>query len=139
MMPAKCANAAMCAARNHVVSCCAQNIPRASRGARVSWPRQADPPRGRGGLAQPGLERAGRVADCLKLAELMCTEALHRAESCGAHFREESQTPDGEPRRDDEHLANVAAWEFAGDRKPEVLHEEPLVFESVTLSKRSYV
>jgi succinate dehydrogenase / fumarate reductase flavoprotein subunit len=85
------------------------------------------------------LERAGRVADYLELAELMCTDALHRAESCGAHFREESQTPDGEPQRHDEHFANVTAWEFAGEGKPAVLHEEPLIFESVTLSKRSYV
>jgi succinate dehydrogenase / fumarate reductase flavoprotein subunit len=84
------------------------------------------------------LERAGRVADFFELAELMCRDALHRAESCGAHFREESQT-DGEPRRDDEHFANVAAWEYAGEGKPAILHQEPLVFESVTLSKRSYV
>ncbi len=84
------------------------------------------------------LERAGRVADFFELAELMCRDALHRAESCGAHFREESQT-DGEPRRDDEHFANVAAWEYAGPGEPAILHQEPLVFESVTLSKRSYV
>jgi succinate dehydrogenase / fumarate reductase flavoprotein subunit len=84
------------------------------------------------------LEKAGRVADFLELAELMCLDALHRTESCGGHFREESQTPDGEALRDDEHFAYVAAWEFAGDDKPPVLNKEPLVFENVKLSQRSY-
>jgi succinate dehydrogenase / fumarate reductase flavoprotein subunit len=84
------------------------------------------------------LEKAGRVADFLELAELMCIDALHRAESCGAHFREEFQTPDGEALRDDEHFAYVAAWEYAGDNRPPILNKEPLVFENVKLSQRSY-
>ncbi len=84
------------------------------------------------------LEKAGRVADFLELAELMCIDALHRTESCGAHFREESQTPDGEALRDDDHFAYVAAWEYAGEGKPPILNREPLVFENVPLSQRSY-
>jgi succinate dehydrogenase / fumarate reductase flavoprotein subunit len=85
------------------------------------------------------LEVAGRIADFFELAELMCVDALHREESCGAHFRQESQTAEGEPRRDDARFAYVAAWEHAGEDRPPVLHEEPLVFESVTPAKRSYV
>ncbi|HEX6533796.1 MAG TPA: fumarate reductase/succinate dehydrogenase flavoprotein subunit [Gemmatimonadaceae bacterium] len=84
------------------------------------------------------LEKAGRVADFLELAELICTDALHRRESCGGHFREESQTPDGEALRDDEHFAYVAAWAYAGDGNAPVLHKEPLEFEHVHLSQRSY-
>jgi succinate dehydrogenase / fumarate reductase flavoprotein subunit len=84
------------------------------------------------------LEKAGRVADFFELAELMCLDALHRRESCGGHFREESQTPDGEALRDDEHFAYVAAWEYAGADAEPVLHKEPLVFENVKLSQRSY-
>jgi len=84
------------------------------------------------------LEKAGRVADFFELGELMCLDALHRTESCGGHFREESQTPDGEALRDDEHFAYVAAWQFAGDGKIPVLNKEPLVFENVKLSQRSY-
>jgi succinate dehydrogenase / fumarate reductase flavoprotein subunit len=84
------------------------------------------------------LEKAGRVADFLELAELMCRDALHRTESCGGHFREESQTADGEALRDDENFAYVAAWEHAGDGKEPVLNREPLVFENVKLSQRSY-
>jgi succinate dehydrogenase / fumarate reductase, flavoprotein subunit len=84
------------------------------------------------------LEKAGRVADFLELAELMCIDALDRTESCGAHFREESQTPDGEALRDDAHFAYVAAWEYAGEGKPPILNKEPLVFEHVQLSQRSY-
>src|SRR5579875_3486648 len=84
------------------------------------------------------LEYAGRVADYLELAELMAIDALHRTESCGAHFREESQTPDGEALRDDEHFAYVAAWEFTGAGCPPVLHKEPLIFEYVQPSQRSY-
>jgi succinate dehydrogenase / fumarate reductase flavoprotein subunit len=84
------------------------------------------------------LEKAGRVADFLELAELMCLDALERRESCGAHFREESQTPDGEAVRDDENFAYVAAWEYAGESAPPVLNKEPLVFENVKLSQRSY-
>jgi succinate dehydrogenase / fumarate reductase, flavoprotein subunit len=84
------------------------------------------------------LERAGRVADFLELAELMCIDALHREESCGAHFRVEHQTRDGEALRHDDEFAYVAAWEFAGDGKPPILHKEPLVFENVALATRSY-
>ncbi|HJP85571.1 MAG TPA: fumarate reductase/succinate dehydrogenase flavoprotein subunit, partial [Gemmatimonadaceae bacterium] len=84
------------------------------------------------------LEKAGRVADFLELAELMVIDALHREESCGAHFREEYQTPDGEALRDDENFAYVAAWEYAGDGKAPILNKEPLVFENVKLSQRSY-
>src|SRR3954454_3780473 len=84
------------------------------------------------------LEKAGRVADFLELGELMCIDALHRRESCGGHFREEYQTPDGEALRDDEHFTYVAVWEYAGEGKPPVLNKEPLVFENVKLSQRSY-
>jgi succinate dehydrogenase / fumarate reductase, flavoprotein subunit len=69
------------------------------------------------------LEKAGRLSDFLELAELCCIDALHRTESCGAHFREESQTSDGEARRDDDHFAYVAAWEYAGEGKPPILHQ----------------
>lgn len=82
------------------------------------------------------LERAGRVADFLELGELMCIDALHRAESCGGHFRAESQTEDGEALRHDDKFAYVAAWEF-GDEKP-VLHKEPLEYEYVEMKARSY-
>ncbi|MGH7324955.1 MAG: fumarate reductase/succinate dehydrogenase flavoprotein subunit [Candidatus Rokuibacteriota bacterium] len=84
------------------------------------------------------LEQAGRVADFLELAELMCIDAHHRRESCGGHFREESQTPDGEARRDDEHFAYVAAWEYTGMLARPFLHKEPLTFEYVHLTQRSY-
>ena len=84
------------------------------------------------------LEKAGRVADFLELAELMCLDALHRRESCGGHFREESQTPDGEALRDDERFAYVAAWEYAGADAAAILNKEPLIFENVKLSQRSY-
>ncbi len=84
------------------------------------------------------LERAGRVADFFELAELMCLDALHRNESCGGHFREEYQTPDGEALRDDEHYCYVAAWEYRGENQAPVLHKEPLKFEYVLPSQRSY-
>jgi succinate dehydrogenase / fumarate reductase flavoprotein subunit len=84
------------------------------------------------------LEKAGRVADFLELAELICLDALHRRESCGAHFREEYQTPEGEALRDDENFAYVAAWQFGGDGEAPILHKEPLHFEYVKLSQRSY-
>jgi succinate dehydrogenase / fumarate reductase flavoprotein subunit len=84
------------------------------------------------------LEKAGRVADFLEFAELMCTDALHREESCGGHFREEHQTPDGEAQRDDAKFAYAAAWEFTGVGNAPVLHKEPLVFENVPLTQRSY-
>jgi succinate dehydrogenase / fumarate reductase flavoprotein subunit len=89
------------------------------------------------GLNQ-SLEKAGRVADFLELAELLAIDALHRAESCGGHFREESQTEDGEARRDDERFSYVAAWEFTGDPGRPLLHKEPLVFEYVKPTVRSY-
>jgi len=83
------------------------------------------------------LEKAGRVADYFGLAELMSLDALERRESCGAHFREEFQTPDGEALRNDESFSHVAVWEHAGDAPP-VRHTEPLAFESVGLAQRSY-
>ena len=84
------------------------------------------------------LEYAGRVADYLEFAELLTIDALQRRESCGGHFREESQTPDGEALRDDDHYSYVAAWEFAGVGIDPVLHKEPLVFEEVHPTQRSY-
>jgi succinate dehydrogenase flavoprotein subunit len=84
------------------------------------------------------LEYAGRVADYLEFAEVLTLDALHRGESCGGHFREESQTPDGEALRDDEHFSYVAAWEFTGVGSQPVLHKEPLSFEYVKPSQRSY-
>ncbi len=84
------------------------------------------------------LEHAGRVADFLEFAEVMCLDALHREESCGGHFREEHQTPDGEALRNDEKFTYVGAWEFKGQGNAPVLHKEQLKFESVTPSSRSY-
>jgi succinate dehydrogenase / fumarate reductase flavoprotein subunit len=89
------------------------------------------------GLNQ-SLERAGRVADFFELAELMCTDALRREESCGGHFRVEHQTEDGEAMRDDENFTYVGAWEFKGNDKEPELHKEPLKFENVHLAVRSY-
>lgn len=83
------------------------------------------------------LERAGRVADFFELGELMCRDALHREESCGGHFRTEYQE-DGEAKRNDEEFAYVAAWEYAGEGKAPILNKEPLVYENVHLSTRSY-
>ncbi len=83
------------------------------------------------------LERAGRVADFLEFAELLCLDALHRKESCGGHFREEYQTAEGEAKRDDANFSYVAAWEYRADAPP-VLHKEPLVFENVALAERHY-
>jgi succinate dehydrogenase / fumarate reductase flavoprotein subunit len=84
------------------------------------------------------LEYAGRVADYLEFAELLALDALHRTESCGGHFREESQTPDGEARRDDDRFTYVAAWEFGGVGAAPTLHIEPLAFEYVKPTQRSY-
>ena len=84
------------------------------------------------------LEKAGRVADFLELGELMAEDALNRRESCGGHFREESQTEENEAKRDDENFAYVAAWEFKGDGKKAELHKEELEFENVKLIQRSY-
>ena len=84
------------------------------------------------------LERAGRVADFFELGELMCIDALVRRESCGGHFRVESQTADGEALRDDDEFAYVSAWEFGGDDRRPILHKEPLAYEYVELKQRSY-
>ncbi len=84
------------------------------------------------------LEKAGRVADFFEMAELLCIDALHRNESCGGHFREESQTDDGEALPDHDNFAYVAAWEFAGVGEEPVLHEEPLTFDYVHPTQRSY-
>ncbi len=84
------------------------------------------------------LEKAGRVADFFELAELMCIDALDRNESCGGHFREEYQTPDGEAQRDDEHYSYVAAWDYRGPGNPPTLYKEPLEFHYVHPSQRSY-
>jgi succinate dehydrogenase / fumarate reductase flavoprotein subunit len=84
------------------------------------------------------LEYAGRVADYLEFAELLALDALRRRESCGGHFREESQTPDGEALRDDANYSYVSAWEFKGVGVEPELHREPLVFEEVHPSQRSY-
>jgi succinate dehydrogenase flavoprotein subunit len=93
---------------------------------------------GRNEELNQGLERAGRVADFLELGELMCLDALERRESCGGHFREEFQTPEGEALRDDKAFCHVAAWEHAGDGKRPVRNVEPLEFENVHLATRSY-
>src|SRR5256714_5360604 len=93
---------------------------------------------GKGEELNQSLEHAGRVADFLEFAELMCHDALQREESCGCRFREEYQTPEGEAKRDDERFGYVAAWEFAGAGKEPVLHKEPLAFETVHLAQRSY-
>jgi succinate dehydrogenase / fumarate reductase flavoprotein subunit len=95
---------------------------------------------GDGEAFNQSLERAGRVADFLEFAELMCTDALTRDESCGGHFREEHQTPDGEALRDDENFADVFAWEYQGNGSVAApkLHREPLLFETVQLTQRSY-
>jgi succinate dehydrogenase / fumarate reductase flavoprotein subunit len=84
------------------------------------------------------LEYTGRVADYLEFAELLALDALERRESCGGHFREESQTPDNEALRDDEHFSYAAAWEFTAVGKPPVLHREPMIFEYVKPTQRSY-
>ena len=86
----------------------------------------------------PMLDYAGRVADYMEFGELLTLDALHRNESCGGHFREEFQTPDGEALRDDEHYSYVAAWEFTGVGSEPGLHKEPLEFDEVHPSQRSY-
>ncbi|HKI86477.1 MAG TPA: fumarate reductase/succinate dehydrogenase flavoprotein subunit, partial [Thermoanaerobaculia bacterium] len=93
---------------------------------------------GSGEELNQSLERAGRVADFFELALLMCRDALDRKESCGTHFREEYQTPEGEAKRDDEDYAYVSAWEWKGSEEQPVLHKEPLSFENVHLVQRSY-
>ena len=84
------------------------------------------------------LENAGRVADFLEFAEMLTTDALHREESCGGHFRVEHQTDEGEAMRDDENFSYSAAWEFKGVGKTPELHKEPLKFENIKLAVRSY-
>ncbi len=86
----------------------------------------------------PELEKAGRVADFLELGELMIVDALTRSESCGGHFREESRTPEGEAKRDDENFTFVSAWEYDGDGKDPILNKEPLEFKNIELKTRSY-
>jgi succinate dehydrogenase / fumarate reductase flavoprotein subunit len=93
---------------------------------------------GTGEELNQSLEKAGRVADFLEFAELMCRDALHREESCGGHFRSEHQTEDGEAKRDDEHFCYVAAWEHTDADRAPVMHKEPLAFEYVQLATRSY-
>jgi succinate dehydrogenase / fumarate reductase, flavoprotein subunit len=93
---------------------------------------------GSGDDLNQSLEKAGRVADFFELAELMCIDALNRNESCGGHFREEYQTPDGEAQRDDEHYSYVAAWDYRGPGNPPTLTKEPLEFHYVHPSQRSY-
>jgi succinate dehydrogenase / fumarate reductase flavoprotein subunit len=93
---------------------------------------------GGGDKLNPSLERAGRVADFLEFAELLCQDALEREESCGGHFRVEHQTAEGEAKRNDDKFCYVAAWEFTGDGQKPALHKEPLSFEAVHLAERSY-
>jgi succinate dehydrogenase / fumarate reductase flavoprotein subunit len=93
---------------------------------------------GEEGSLNQSLERAGRVADYLELAELLCLDALERRESCGGHFREEFQYPDGEAKRDDESFAHVAAWEYQGPEKKPLRNIEPLTYEEVKMATRSY-
>ncbi|MDT3440815.1 MULTISPECIES: fumarate reductase/succinate dehydrogenase flavoprotein subunit [unclassified Pseudofrankia] len=100
------------------------------------WSRVKVP--GTGAELNQSLEKANRIADFIEFGELMCLDALHRAESCGGHFREESQTPDGEALRDDDNFAYAAAWEFTGVGSPPVLHKENLEFDEVHLAQRSY-
>jgi succinate dehydrogenase / fumarate reductase flavoprotein subunit len=92
---------------------------------------------GTGEELNQSLEKAGRVADFFQLARLTAVDALHRTESCGGHFREESQTPEGEALRDDDHFSYAAAWQYNGEGPP-ILHQEPLTFDNVHLSQRSY-
>jgi len=84
------------------------------------------------------LEKANRISDFLELAELMCLDALDRTESCGGHFRVESQTAEGEAKRDDAHFSYTAAWEWKGPGQAPALHMEPLTFKYIPLSQRSY-
>jgi succinate dehydrogenase / fumarate reductase flavoprotein subunit len=93
---------------------------------------------GENGELNQNLEYAGRVADFMEFAELLCLDALHRTESCGGHFREEFQTEEGEARRDDEHFSYVAAWEYQGPDRAPALQKEPLVYEEVHMTQRSY-
>tara|TARA_B100000929_G_scaffold274720_1_gene248090 strand:- start:203 stop:910 length:708 start_codon:yes stop_codon:yes gene_type:complete len=93
---------------------------------------------GSGDSLNSSLEKVGRVADFFELAELKARDALEREESCGGHFRTESQTPEGEALRDDENFAHVGAWEWGGSSDSAILHKEQLEFEYVPLTQRSY-
>ena len=93
---------------------------------------------GSGQELNQSLERAGRIADFIDFAELMMVDALSREESCGCHFREESQTEENEAKRDDENYSHVSVWEYTGDGNGPAFHKEPLVFENVKPSQRSY-
>ena len=93
---------------------------------------------GENGSLNQSLEQAGRVADFLEFGELMCRDALQREESCGGHFREEHQTPEGEAKRDDENFSFVGAWEYKGENQTPELHKENLVYEEVEMTQRSY-
>jgi len=93
---------------------------------------------GTGAQLNQTLEKAGRVADFLEFGELMCRDALDRAESCGGHFREEHKTPDGEAKRDDANFSHASVWEYTGPDAVPVRHKEPLTFENVHLATRSY-
>ena len=93
---------------------------------------------GSGEEINQSLERAGRVSDFLEFAELMVVDALSRKESCGCHFREESQTEENEAKRDDDNYAHVSVWQYTGDGKRPEFHREQLVFENVQPSQRSY-
>ena len=93
---------------------------------------------GEGDEMNQSLEHAGRVADFIELGELMIDDALARDESCGGHFREEFQTEEGEALRDDANFTFVSAWQYQGENQPELLNKEPLEFENVKLTQRSY-
>ncbi len=93
---------------------------------------------GENGSLNQSLEQAGRVSDFLEFGELMCRDALQREESCGGHFREEHQTPEGEAKRDDENFSFVGAWEYKGENQTPELHKENLVYEEVEMTQRSY-
>jgi succinate dehydrogenase / fumarate reductase flavoprotein subunit len=93
---------------------------------------------GTGAELNQALEYAGRVADFMEFGELMCRDALERNESCGCHYREEFQTPDGEAKRNDAEFAHVAVWEYRGEGENAALHKEPLTFETAHLAQRSY-
>ncbi len=114
-----------------------QAIPRIAELRQRFWQEARVP--GRGEDLNQELEKAGRVADYMELAELMCRDALAREESCGGHFREEYQTPEGEAQRDDQRFAHVAVWEWTGEGRTPIRHQEPLEFTSVKLATRSYV
>ncbi|MDE5735976.1 MAG: fumarate reductase/succinate dehydrogenase flavoprotein subunit, partial [Bacteroidales bacterium] len=86
----------------------------------------------------PELEKALRLADFLEMGELMAEDALEREESCGGHFREEHQTPEGEAKRDDERFMHVAVWEYKGEGERPVRHQEPLAFEAIKVAVRNY-